>query len=125
VKLIRSKHDTIDKIASASQSIISFRSANESDHLKADLKDLETLLEFVETCLLKAYLIINSPLLLSLLRGDNSCNYNRIVDILLKYEKFDELIEFYKAKGENENALAFLKKYYHNLTLGSMLPTPD
>jgi hypothetical protein len=61
--------------------------------------------------LLQVYLTTQNPLLGSLLRVQNHCNYQRTVALLLKYKKNDELVEFYKAKKHHRKALDFLSEY--------------
>ncbi|KAJ3273202.1 Vam6/Vps39-like protein [Terramyces sp. JEL0728] len=79
--------------------------------IEDSLSDCKFLLEFAETALLQVYLTTNSSLLGSLLRVENSCNYERTVALLIRFKKNNELIDFYKAKGQHQKALTFMKMY--------------
>lgn len=109
-KLSQFKTDLEERVMTANQAMTSFRSIAEYERLECALSDSRKLLEFVETCLLRAYLLINSPLLLSLLRVKTLVDYNRTVDLLLKFKKHNELVEFYKSRNESRKALMFLKE---------------
>jgi adenine C2-methylase RlmN of 23S rRNA A2503 and tRNA A37 len=80
--------------------------------LEDNLEDSKKILEFVETALLHVYLITNNPLLGPLLRIENTMNYERTVALLLKYNKIQELVGFYRSKGHHQKALFFLEKYF-------------
>jgi Vam6/Vps39-like protein vacuolar protein sorting-associated protein 39 len=108
--LIQFKSDTEDRLTISNQALTSFRSTAEHENLESALSDCRKLLEFVETCLLKSYLTIDSPLLTPLLRVKTLVDYDRIVDLLLKNKKHSELVEFYKARNESRKALLFLNE---------------
>ncbi len=107
-KLLQLKTRLQDQIQTSNQSMTSFKSMHLFDEMESSLADVRVILELVETCLIQAYVAINSPLLISLLRVENSCNYDKTVEILLKHQKTKELVEFYKAKGHHEKALKIL-----------------
>lgn len=70
--------------------------------------DYEYLIEFVETTLLQSYVLLRNPLLQSLLRVKNSCNFKKTVSLLLKHGLNRELIDFYRTMEHHEEALEFL-----------------
>lgn len=107
-KLVVLKHDLAEQIKNLKNSA---RSMSNYDPLEASYQDATSLLEFVETVLLQVYLTTDSPLLGSLLRVENSCNYERTVALLFKHKKYTELVDFYRTKGHHDKALTFLQKY--------------
>ncbi|KAJ3361071.1 Vam6/Vps39-like protein [Kappamyces sp. JEL0680] len=108
VKLLKYQKELEDQIASCNQSMSSIRSMTVYEALESSLTDVNTLVEFVETCLLQVYLVTKSPLLGPLLRVSTSCNYTRVVALLVKYGKSRELVEFYKARGHHHKALTYI-----------------
>ncbi|KAI8903006.1 vacuolar sorting protein 39 domain 1-domain-containing protein [Globomyces pollinis-pini] len=79
------------------------------ENVKNSLADCRNLKEVVETALLQVYLTTGSTLLGSLLRVENSCNYERTVELLMRFNKYEELIDFYRTKGHHQKALTFIR----------------
>ena len=66
------------------------------------------LLLVVETSLLKVLIRTNSPLLKPLLRLEISTFTDVVVQMLKEHTKDEELVEYYKARGLNREALEFI-----------------
>ncbi|KAJ3312049.1 Vam6/Vps39-like protein [Boothiomyces sp. JEL0838] len=113
VKLITYRNELTSQMDQKAKSAIN-KSPYFDTSIEDALSDCKCLLEFVETALLQVYLTTNSPLLGSLLRVENSCNYERTVALLIRFKKNNELIDFYKAKGQHQKALTFMKMVSEN-----------
>ena len=85
-KLLQFQKTVQEKLHEIKNSLTSFRTFTDQDKVEASLEDCKNLVEFVETSLLQVYLIINSPLLLPLLRVSNSCNFDRTERLLLRHQ---------------------------------------
>ena len=66
--------------------------------------------EFVDTTLMKSYILTNSKLLASLMRLENFCDKVLTEKALIEAKKVDELLDFFKTRGLHEEALSFLQK---------------
>ncbi|KAJ3322293.1 Vam6/Vps39-like protein [Boothiomyces sp. JEL0866] len=120
VKLITYRNELTTQMNQTAKNAIN-KSPYFDTSIEDALSDCKCLLEFVETALLQVYLTTNSTLLGSLLRVENSCNYERTVALLIRFkvisssnEKNNELIDFYKAKGQHQKALTFMKMISEN-----------
>ncbi|KAI8907010.1 vacuolar sorting protein 39 domain 2-domain-containing protein [Powellomyces hirtus] len=83
---------------------------NDNPQVYPILADTLYLSEVVDTTLLKVYLMVNEALVGPLLRVSNYCNVEESEPLLLKREKYDELVGLYRARGLHRKALEFLKE---------------
>ncbi|KAH8419148.1 hypothetical protein KR222_006707 [Zaprionus bogoriensis] len=74
-----------------------------------DTKSSTSLLEIIDTTLLKCYLQTNDALVAPLLRL-NQCHLEESEKMLKKYKKLSELIILYDGKGKHKKALTLLKE---------------
>lgn len=74
-----------------------------------DTKSSTSLLEIIDTTLLKCYLQTNDALVAPLLRL-NQCHLEESEKMLKRYNKLSELIILYDGKGKHKKALTLLKE---------------
>ncbi|KAI1712228.1 vacuolar sorting protein 39 domain 1 domain-containing protein [Ditylenchus destructor] len=78
------------------------------------LKKYESMLEFMDTCLLKCWALVNPKLLPMLLRLTNGCIISETEKDLFSKGLFAELLIFYECKKMHRKALELLKREFKN-----------
>jgi len=81
--------------------------------LNADTPNINknrTLMQIIDTTLLKCYLMTNDSMVGPLLRTTNFCHLEESENILRERRKFSELTILYEKKGQHRKALQVLKK---------------
>ncbi|KAJ3257009.1 Vam6/Vps39-like protein [Boothiomyces macroporosus] len=116
VKLITYRNELTIQMDQKAKSAIN-KSPYFDTSIEDALSDCKCLLEFVETALLQVYLTTNSPLLGSLLRVENSCNYERTVALLIRFKITSEnkmkIFEFLD-KLSSELGIQYLENLVNN-----------
>eukprot|EP00842_Homolaphlyctis_polyrhiza_P006700 jgi/Hompol1/7030/HPOL_002403-RA len=97
----------LKRSAAKSASLAGFNAEQET----LDFADACNLSKLVDTSLLKVYLLLNSPLLGSLVRVDNFCDLITTQRLLTLSKKFDVLVDYFFAKKLHQEALDMLQKY--------------
>ncbi|KAF6770941.1 hypothetical protein AHF37_10675 [Paragonimus kellicotti] len=69
-----------------------------------------SLLELIDTCLLKCYLATNTARVGPLLRQINSCQLEESERTLLEYHRYQDLVMLYQAHGLHRKALSLLEQ---------------
>lgn len=84
--------------------------ATNNDLVATEFHDTKDLGVIIDTCLLKCFIKTNDPNLLPFLKGINKCHIKETEETINSYKRYAEGVEFFKAKGLHQKAIALLSK---------------